>query len=133
MFLEKNKVIYIEKKKDKEEKIISQDNKEIKEKVVLLINGGTASGSEIMASSLKENNDITLIGTSTYGKNTIQKIHNLKDNSIVKFTIGEWTTSTGKSIKNEKVNPDIIVENNNCCDRNTENDEMLNKALGIFK
>ena len=133
MFLDNNKVIYIEKKKDKEEKILSHDEKIIKDKVVILINGGTASGSEIMASSLKMNADATLVGTVTYGKNTIQKIHSLKDEAIVKFTVGEWLTSEGQTIKEDKVKPDVVVEDNTCCERNTENDEVLNQALKIFE
>ena len=133
MFLENNKVIYIEKKKDKEEKILSHDDKIIKDKVVILINGGTASGSEIMASSLKMNIDATLVGTQTYGKNTIQKIHTLKDESLVKFTVGEWLTSEGQTIKDDKIKPDIVVEETDCCMRNNENDEVLNQALKIFE
>ena len=133
MFLDNSKVIYIEKKKDKEEKILSHDDKIIKEKVVLLINGGTASGSEIMATSLKTSDDATLVGKTTYGKNTIQKIHNLKDDTIVKFTVGEWLTSEGYSIKDDKVVPDITVENDDCCERNGENDEALNRALKVFE
>ena len=133
MFLDNNKVIYIEKKKDKEEKILSHDERTIKDKVVILINGGTASGSEIMASSLKMNADATLVGTNTYGKNTIQKIHTLKDDAIVKFTVGEWLTSEGQTIKDDKVKPDVVVEDNTCCERNSETDEVLKQALKIFE
>ena len=133
MFLDNNKVIYIEKKKDKEEKILSHDERTIKDKVVILINGGTASGSEIMASSLKMNADATLVGTNTYGKNTIQKIHTLKDDALVKFTVGEWLTSEGQTIKDDKVKPDVVVEDNTCCERNSETDEVLKQALKIFE
>ena len=133
MFLDNNKVIYIEKKKDKEEKILSHDERTIKDKVVILINGGTASGSEIMASSLKMNADATLVGTTTYGKNTIQKIHTLKDDTLVKFTVGEWLTSEGQTIKEDKVKPDVLVEDNTCCERNSETDEVLKQALKIFE
>lgn len=133
MFLDNNKVIYIEKKKDKEEKILSHDERTIKDKVVILINGGTASGSEIMASSLKMNAEATLVGTNTYGKNTIQKIHTLKDDALVKFTVGEWLTSEGQTIKDDKVKPDVVVEDNTCCERNSETDEVLKQALKIFE
>jgi carboxyl-terminal processing protease len=109
MFLDKDKVIYIEKIKDKEEKIFSKDERIIKEKTVVLIDGGTASASEILASALRINNDAQLIGTTTYGKNTIQKIHKLKDGALVKFTIGEWFNANEKSILEEPLTPDKEV------------------------
>ena len=127
MFLDKDKVIYIEKKKDKEEKIYSKDDRIIKEKTVILMNHGTASGSEILISALKVNNDVKLLGTTTYGKNTIQKIHKLKDGAIVKFTIGEWFKANEKNVVDEPLTPDI--EANTCA---CGSDEALDEALKLF-
>ena len=132
LFLEKDKVIYISKKKDKEEKIKSTNDKVINLKTVLLVNEGTASGSEVLATSLKENIDVKIVGTETYGKNTLQKIHRLKDNAVVKFTIGEWLTSKGNSISEIKLVPDIVVKNSNGVKNNSENDKQLIEALKLF-
>ena len=127
MFLDKDKVIYIEKKKDKEEKIYSKDDRIVKEKTVILMNKGTASGSEILISALKINNDVTLVGSTTYGKNTIQKIHRLKDGAIVKFTVGEWFKANEKNVLEEPLNPDKTVS---VCDNGS--DAVLDEALKLF-
>jgi len=126
MFLDKDKVIYIEKSKDKEEKIYSKDERVIKEKTVILIDGGTASASEILASALRINNDVQLVGNTTYGKNTIQKIHKLKDGALVKFTIGEWFNANEKSIIDEPLHPDIEVTYKD------GTDTALIEALNLF-
>ena len=132
LFLEKDKIIYISKKNNKEEKVLSTNDKEIDIKTVLLVNEGTASGSEVMASSLKENIDVKIVGTTTYGKNTLQKIHRLKDGAVVKFTIGEWLTSSGKKISEEKIVPDVVVRNPKGVKNNSEQDKQLIEALKQF-
>ncbi len=126
MFLDKDKVIYIEKIKDKEEKIFSKDERIIKENTVILIDGGTASASEILASALKINNGVQLVGNTTYGKNTIQKIHKLKDGALVKFTIGEWFNANEKSVLEEPLHPDKPVN------YVEGTDAVLNEALKLF-
>lgn len=132
LFLEKNKIIYISKKNKKEEKVLSTNGKEIDIKTVLLVNEGTASGSEVLATSLKENIDVKIVGTTTYGKNTLQKIHKLKDGAVVKFTIGEWLTSSGKNISENKITPDVVVRNQNGVKNNSEQDKQLIEALKLF-
>ena len=127
MFLDKDKVIYIEKIKDKEEKIFSKDERIIKENTVILIDGGTASASEILASALKINNGVQLVGNTTYGKNTIQKIHKLKDGALVKFTIGEWFNANEKSVLEEPLHPDKPVN------YVEGTDAVLNEALKLFQ
>ena len=126
MFLDKDKVIYIEKIKDKDEKIFSKDERIIKENTVILIDGGTASASEILASALKINNGVQLVGNTTYGKNTIQKIHKLKDGALVKFTIGEWFNANEKSVLEEPLHPDKPVN------YVEGTDAVLNEALKLF-
>ncbi len=126
MFLDKDKVIYIEKIKDKEEKIFSKDERIIKENTVILIDGGTASASEILASALKINNGVQLVGNTTYGKNTIQKIHKLKDGALVKFTIGEWFNANEKSVLEEPIHPDKPVN------YVEGTDAVLNEAIKLF-
>ncbi len=132
MFLDKDKIIYVEKRKNKEEKIYSRDDKIIDSNVIILIDNGTASGAEILATSLIENNSAITVGEKSYGKNTIQKMHKLKDGAIVKFTIGEWLTSSGISIKESAIVPDYEIINDISVENNSEDDLVLKKALELF-
>jgi carboxyl-terminal processing protease len=78
--------------------------------IVLLINGGSASASEIVASALLERGRATLIGAPTYGKNTVQVWAGLKNDGGVRITISRWFTPDHNSVAPEGVQPDIVVE-----------------------
>ena len=132
MFLDKNEIIYISKKNDKTEKVISKDERKITLPTVIIVNEYTASGAEVLATSLKENLDVIVVGNATYGKNTLQKIHKLNDGSLVKFTIGEWLTSKGMSVSENKLVPDVIIDNVEVKDKNGENDLQLIEAIKQF-
>ena len=84
---------------------------EILEKIplVVLINQGSASASEIVAASLKQNGRAILIGEKSFGKGTVQTIWDLKDGSGLKLTIGEYLTPSGNSIHNIGVKPSLIL------------------------
>lgn len=77
---------------------------------VLLIDGGSASASEILAGAMSQSAGITLIGTPTFGKGTIQNIQELSSNGEVKFTAGRWLTADGDWVNEEGIQPDIEVE-----------------------
>lgn len=77
---------------------------------VLLIDGGSASASEILAGAMSQSADIPLIGTTTFGKGTIQSLLPLSDGGEIKFTSGRWMTADGTWINEEGVHPDIEVE-----------------------
>jgi carboxyl-terminal processing protease len=79
-------------------------------KVVVLINRGSASASEIMAGALRDNNKILLVGETTFGKGSVQELENLKDKSSIKYTIARWLTPLGHSIDKTGLDPDIEVE-----------------------
>lgn len=131
MFLDKKDTIFIVKDKEKEEKQIASKKKEIDIPTVVLINGGSASASEIFASSLNENLGIDLVGLKTYGKGTVQKTKTLKSGAIVKYTIQEWLTSKGKSIEGEGISPTVEIEQSEEYYKNPtkENDIQLQKAI----
>ncbi|MEG2384516.1 MAG: S41 family peptidase [Erysipelotrichaceae bacterium] len=78
--------------------------------IVMLVNGDTASASEVLAACLREQLGAKLIGTKTYGKGTIQITTPFKDNSTLKYTMGEWLTSKGKKINGKGLQPDEKVE-----------------------
>ena len=80
------------------------------EEMVVLIDGGSASASEILAGALKEHGVATLVGTQTFGKGSVQELVDLRDDSSLKVTIARWFTPNGTSISVEGLAPDIEVE-----------------------
>lgn len=78
--------------------------------VVVLIDGGSASASEIMAGALKESAGITLVGQTTFGKGLVQSLSNYPDGSILKYTSAEWLTPDGNQIHGVGIEPDVSVE-----------------------
>lgn len=133
MFLNKKDVIFIVKDKNNEEKQLATKNKVIELPTVLLINGGSASASEILASTLNENLGIDLIGLKTYGKGSVQKTKTLSSGATIKYTIQNWLTPSGKSIEGDGVSPTIEVELSEAYynEPTTENDNQLQKAIEI--
>lgn len=110
LFLKKGKVIYqLEDEKNKEK--IKDTSKEHREyPVAVLINGASASASEILASTIKESYGGIVIGTNSYGKGTVQKTKNLRDGSMIKYTAQKWLTPQGKWINEVGVEPTTVVE-----------------------
>lgn len=78
--------------------------------VVVLINEGSASASEILAGALRDNRGIKLIGAKSFGKGSVQELTNLREGTSLKITIAKWLTPSGKSITNNGLEPDVIVE-----------------------
>lgn len=80
------------------------------EEMVVLINAGSASASEILAGALKEHGVATLIGDTTYGKGSVQELVDLPGGASLKVTIARWYTPNGVSISDGGLDPDIFVE-----------------------
>lgn len=79
-------------------------------KMVVLINQGSASASEILAGALREHGVATLIGQPTFGKGSVQELIDVTGNTSIKVTIARWVTPNGKSISEDGLEPDISVE-----------------------
>lgn len=81
-------------------------------KTTVLVDEASASASEIVAGALRDNNAATLLGTTTYGKGSVQVILDLGDGSKLKVTIARWYTPNGRNINEEGIAPDVKIERN---------------------
>lgn len=135
LFFDKKTVLYQIENKGKVEKFYASTKDKRKYDIVVLIDCQSASASEILASCFQENyKNATIIGTTSYGKGTVQKTYELSNGASLKYTAEKWLTSKGNWINDKGVVPDIEVElteeyYNNACD---ENDLQLQKALEVL-
>jgi len=100
--------------------------------LVVLINEGSASASEIMAGALQDNGRAQMVGEQSYGKGSVQEIAPLSDGGSLKVTIAHWYTPEGKSIQDGGITPDVEVEYT-LDDYENGTDPQLAKALEIIR
>ena len=134
MFLKKGDILY--QLQDEKGTTVKKDTTKEKRdyKVAVLVNKGSASASEILASIIKESYKGYVVGTNTYGKGTVQQTTKLPDGSMIKYTTQNWLTPEGNWINEIGVTPTDIVELDETYLNNPtrENDTQLNKAIELI-
>jgi carboxyl-terminal processing protease len=134
-FLPKGKVVLKEEfGKEKEEHIYRSKGYDIfgdDLEMVILVNGGSASASEILAGALSENGVATLVGTKTFGKGSVQELVKLTPDTSIKVTIARWLTPNGTSISHTGITPKYVVEINEK-DIIAKKDPQMEKAIQLL-
>ena len=100
--------------------------------VVVLVDQGSASASEIVAGALRDAKGVQLIGQKTFGKGSVQEVNDLKDGASLKITIAKWLTPKRTSIDEKGLEPDIMVEIKKE-DAEAGKDPQLEKAIAVLK
>jgi len=97
-------------------------------KTVTIVNGGSASASEILSGALQDHKASKIIGEKTFGKGSVQELVPLSDGSAIKVTVADWLTPSGRTINGSGIEPDIKVSD----DDKTPNDEIVDVATKLL-
>lgn len=131
LFLPQSTVLYERNIRGLDE-TFSADDGDLAETIplVVLINAGSASASEIVAGAIQDNGRGVLIGETSFGKGSVQQIYSLSDGSELRVTIARWYTPSEKTIDKEGITPDIVVETPP--DLGEEDDPQIQRALDFL-
>jgi len=110
LFVTEGPLVYVDYATGNED-IYSSDLKEQKYEISLMINGGSASATEIFAGAVKYKHEGTIVGTQSFGKGIVQSLYQLKDGAGVKFTTAEYFSVNRTPVHKIGITPDIVVEN----------------------
>ena len=101
--------------------------------IIVLINNGSASASEIFAGALKDHKRAIILGENSYGKGSVQSIIPLRNGGGIRLTISKYYLPSGKSISEVGVSPDIIIKEKDEFELNSDNDNQLNYAIKLLQ
>ena len=132
LMLPKGLIVYTEDKDGNRQEASSDDENQFTLPLAVLVNGNSASASEIYAGAIQDYGIGDIVGTQTYGKGVVQQIFDLKDDTCVKLTIAKYFTPKGRSINGKGITPDIEVEYE-ADENNPEADNQLDKAVETIK
>ncbi len=129
-FLEKEKVVTIKRRNPEDDEVIYVNGQARMAKIplVILINKGSASASEIVAGAVQDHNRGTVIGEESFGKGTVQTVENLIGGSSLRVTIAKWFTPNDQNINESGITPDIVIERT-IEDFESGDDPQLEKAI----
>ena len=137
-FLPKGKmIVYTKDKNGKGQEFKAQNEDELKVPMVVLMNGNSASASEIFAGAVQDYGIGTLVGTKSFGKGIVQNVIPMSDGTALKLTIAKYYTPNGRNIHKKGIEPDVKVELNDEAKKlitiPLEKDNQLQKAIGVVK
>lgn len=133
MLLPKGMIVYTENKYGERSEYTCDGERCIDVPMVVLINGGSASASEILAGAIKDYGIGTLLGTTTYGKGIVQRLIALDDGSAIKLTVSHYYTPLGNDIHKVGVMPDVELEFDADAYRKDETDNQLERAIELLQ
>lgn len=135
MILPKGMIVYTEDKEGKRSEYICDGSRQLAVPLAVLVDGNSASASEIMAGAIKDYGLGTLVGTTTFGKGIVQQIIHLQDGSAVKVTISAYYTPNGNNIHGVGIEPDVLCEFDSEAYYGSEDrpDNQLEKAKEVLK
>lgn len=107
MLLDEGMIVYIEDKSGSRQEYYAKDGMEWELPIVVLVDGNSASASEVLSGALKDHERATLVGTTTYGKGIVQSLRSLKDGSSLKLTVSAYYTPNGINVHGTGIEPDI--------------------------
>jgi carboxyl-terminal processing protease len=136
-FLHEGDVVVKQEYSDKKQDIYRADRegKLVGIPLTILINGGSASASEIVAGALRDNKKATLVGEKSFGKGTVQQVFDLSNNAGVHITISRWILPKGDWIHENGIKPNIEVKNEDDLENTLtrDKDKQLDKAIEVLK
>ena len=118
-------IVYTEDKDGNRKEYSDNDNEELDMPLAVLVNGNSASASEIFAGAIQDYGKGVIVGTQTFGKGIVQTVKPLTDGSAIKFTIAKYFTTKGQDIHGKGVTPDVVVE----YDKDADEDTQISAAL----
>jgi len=131
--LPKGKAIYQIEKNDNRTSYKDKTKESRDYPIAILVNGGSASASEILAAAIKESYKGLVVGNKTYGKGTVQQIKTLSDGSMIKYTMENWLSPNGNWIDGKGISPtdEVSLSEKYFKEAIPENDDQLQKALDL--
>lgn len=132
LILPKGNIVSIKDRSGNAQSFSSDSNTILDVPLVVLINGFSASASEIFAGAVQDYEIGTIVGTTTYGKGVVQNVYQLKDGTALKITSSEYFTAKGRNIHGKGIEPDVKIEYK-YDEANPNADNQLEKALEILK
>lgn len=132
LMLPEGLIVYTEDKDGNKEEMTSDEEHQFEDPMIVLVNGNSASASEIYAGAIQDYGIGKIVGTQTYGKGVVQQIFDLKDGTCLKLTISEYFTPKGRSINGKGITPNVKVEYQ-ADEDDAEADNQLDKAVEVLK
>ena len=130
LMLPEGLIVYTEDKNGEREEYTSDEENQFDKPLVVMMNGYSASASEIFAGAIQDYGLGQVVGTQSYGKGVVQSVFDLQDGTSVKLTIAEYFTPNGRSIDGEGITPDVEVEYQ-YDENNPDADNQLEKAMEV--